>query len=110
MWNCLICGFHKYHYDSECRLNLCDNCSIALDYPISFNSHNLGKKTFPVENIPEPLPECLIRESDKERFTLNDDNQTYSMEKSKSEWPDHLHNKWSYIRLMETGYFKHEED
>jgi len=52
--------------------------------------------------VPEKV---FIRKSDGEVITLNEDGETYSMESSKKEFPDHLHPKWKPAHLQ-NRYFE----
>jgi len=49
-------------------------------------------------------PKILYRTTDGERFILNEDG-TYSNERMVLDFPDNLHQSWSYETLMETGVF-----
>ena len=42
----------------------------------------------------------IIRKDDREIFSIND-NGTYSLERSKKEFPNHLHHEYSMLRLLE---------
>lgn len=52
------------------------------------------------------LPKTLIRPDDKERFTLNKDGETYSLEFMKKEFPKSLRCKYSFEVLKSHGFYE----
>jgi len=46
----------------------------------------------------------FIRKDDGERFTLNEDGVTYSMEAMKRDFPDSLHQKWGERHLSNKAF------
>ncbi len=55
------------------------------------------------------LPSYLIRPDDHMIFSLNEDGSTYSVEDSKIQFPDNLHHKHPYDRLIRAGFFSAPE-
>lgn len=50
------------------------------------------------------LPKYFLRPDDYYVFSLNEDGETYSGHKSKTEWPNNLHHKYSYQVLVSHGF------
>jgi hypothetical protein len=73
---------------------------------INFNFDQI-KKFF---SEPEVLPNFMIRSDDYVVFSLNDDNKTYSVDKSKKQWPNNIHHKYSYQRLIDANFFHGDEN
>ena len=55
-------------------------------------------------------PKYLVRPDDYMVFSLNEDGETYSTHKSKIEWPNNLHHKYTAARLWAANFFPCEED
>ena len=51
-----------------------------------------------------PTKKVFIRKDDGERFTLNDDGVTYSMEAMKKDFPNSLHQKWQERHLSSKAF------
>ena len=46
------------------------------------------------------FPKYIVRPDDFMIFSLNDDGKTYTPDDSKSEFPDSMHNKYTFEQLM----------
>lgn len=55
------------------------------------------------------LPRYMIRSDDHIIFSLNEDGETYSTHDSKLKWPDNLHHKYKYDRLIKAGFYSAPE-
>ena len=55
-------------------------------------------------------PKYLVRPDDYTIFSINEDNVTYSVMESKTEWPDRIHNKYSYQTLIKHGFIPENND
>lgn len=53
------------------------------------------------------MKKVFIRIDDGERFTLNKDSKTYSMERMKKDYPNHRRHKWEERHLSGPA-FRHE--
>ena len=51
-----------------------------------------------------PTKKVFTRKDDGERFTLNEDGVTYSMEMMKKDFPDSLHQKWEERHLSNKAF------
>lgn len=56
------------------------------------------------------FPKYVIRPDDHTIFSLNEDNETYSTHSSKIKWPDNLHHKYTYDRLIRVGFYSAPEE
>ena len=54
-------------------------------------------------------PKYLIRPDDYMVFSLNEDGETYSTHRSKIQWPNNLHHKYTTSRLLAANFFPCEE-
>jgi hypothetical protein len=50
------------------------------------------------------LPKYLFRPDDKERFSINEDGKTYSIDIMKKQFPQHLHHQYTYEELTKLGF------
>lgn len=55
------------------------------------------------------LPKYMIRPDDHMIFSLNEDSFTYSVEDSKKQFPDSLHNKYPYDIMIRAEFFSAPE-
>lgn len=55
------------------------------------------------------LPKYMIRFDDHIIFSLNDDGETYSTHDSKMSFPNNLHHKYNYDRLVRAGFYSAPE-
>ncbi len=56
-------------------------------------------------DIVKAIPDFFVRNDDLEIFSLNTDKITYSNQKSKDNFPESIHNKYSSEDLDSTSFF-----
>lgn len=49
------------------------------------------------------IVKVFVRPDDGERFTINEDGRTYSLEAMKRGFPDSLHQQWTAEQLRNAG-------